>query len=485
MVNLSIIFIERITQTDFFTSGEKMTAVNSLDNSQLWNDCLKYIALRIKKHSYNTWFRHTKAGEKEDNENGKSGSLIIKVPNQFVADWLKGHYSDLIAEAINEIGGNGILYSFETYKCDEIPQTEMKLSIPQSYPESSDDLSQIPPPTCLNKRYCFDNMVVGDFNQFAHAAAVAVADAPGTTNYNPLFIYGGTGLGKTHLAQAIGHQVLKNSRNKKVIYASSEKFTSDFINSISTGTISSFSSKYRNADILLIDDIQFFSGKESTQEQFFHTFNDLYHAGKQIVLTSDRHPHETKGLEERLLSRFSSGLIADLQPPSMETRVAILRAKAEREKIAVPEDVLYFIADNISSNIRELEGCLNKLLAYASLEKVDINFEFAKRILGKETNRVRKEITVSLIQQKTAHYFRIDLSLMKARKKTAQVALARQIAMYLSRKFTSLSLKDIGEEFGGRDHSTVIHACELISKKIYENFELKEKVEAITAKMLN
>ncbi len=462
-----------------------MTAINSLDYNQLWNNCLKYIALRIKKHSYSTWFRHTKAGEKEKSEDGTSGSLIIKVPNQFVADWLKGHYSDLISEALDEVSGNGIAYSFETYKCDEISQTEMELSVPLSQSESTSVLPQMEPVTCLNKRYCFDNMVVGDFNQFAHAAAVAVADDPGTTNYNPLFIYGGTGLGKTHLAQAIGHRVLKNCRGKKVIYASSEKFTSDFINSISTGTISNFSSKYRNADVLLIDDIQFFSGKESTQEQFFHTFNDLYHTGKQIVLTSDRHPHETKGLEERLLSRFSSGLIADLQQPSMETRVAILRAKAERENITVPEDALYFIADNITSNIRELEGCFNKLLAYASLEKVEIDLEFAKRILAKEINKTRKEITVSLIQQKTAHYFRIEQSLMKARKKTAQIALARQIAMYLSRKFTSLSLKDIGEAFGGRDHSTVIHACELITKKIFENFELKEKVEAITAKIIN
>lgn len=466
-------------------TGENMAAINSFENNQVWNDCLKYIAIRIKKHSYNTWFRHTKAGNKNESENGKPGSFIIKVPNQFVADWLKGHYSDLISEALGEIGDNGIVYSFETYNCDEIPQTEMELSASSTLSETMQKLPQIPPANSLNKRYSFDNMVVGDFNQFAHAVAVAVADDPGATNYNPLFIYGGTGLGKTHLAQAIGHQVLKNNRNKKIIYASSEKFTSDFINSISTGTISSFSSKYRNADVLLIDDIQFFSGKESTQEQFFHTFNDLYHSGKQIVLTSDRHPHETKGLEERLLSRFSSGLIADLQQPTMEARVAILRAKAERERITIPEEALYFIADNVTSNIRELEGCLNKLLAYASLEKVEIDLEFAKRILGKEIKKTRKQITVSLIQQKTAEYFHIEQKLMKARKKTAQIALARQIAMYLTRKYTSLSLKDIGDAFGGRDHSTVIHACELITKKIYENFDLKEKVEAITAKLLN
>lgn len=462
-----------------------MTAINSFNDNQLWDDCLKYIALRIKKHSYNTWFKHTKAESKDQGDNGQSGSLIIKVPNRFVADWLKGHYSDLIAEAIGEVGCDEVAYSFETYRSDEMPQTEMELAGSQTQSVSSGTPPPIPVTNGLNQRYNFDNLVVGDFNQFAHAAAVAVADDPGATNYNPLFIYGGTGLGKTHLAQAIGHQVLKNNRGKKIIYASSEKFTSDFINSISTGTISSFSSKYRNADVLLIDDIQFFSGKESTQEQFFHTFNDLYHAGKQIVLTSDRHPHETKGLEERLLSRFSSGLIADLQKPTMETRVAILRAKTDREKTAIPEDALYFIADNITSNIRELEGCLNKLLAYASLEKVEIDLEFAKRILRKEISRTRKEITVSLIQQKTSEYFHIEQNLMKARKKTAQIAQARQIAMYLTRKYTPLSLKDIGDAFGGRDHSTVIHACDLITKKIYENYELKEKVEAITAKLLN
>ncbi len=457
-----------------------MTAINNFDNCQIWNDCLKYIALRIKKHSFNTWFRHTKAG------NGHSNGFTIIVPNQFVSDWLRGHYADLINEALIEIAKTEIQYHFETANKDDLAQTEMELVPPsRSLPPPAEISRPSAGANCLNARYCFDNLVVGDFNQFAHAAAIAVADSPGATKYNPLFIYGGTGLGKTHLAQAIGNYVLKNSRGKNIIYASSETFTSDFINSISTGTISSFSSKYRSADVLLLDDIQFFSGKESTQEQFFHTFNDLYHAGKQIVLTSDRHPHETKGLEERLLSRFSSGLVADLQSPTLETRVAILRARVEREKMMIPEDVLYFVADNITSNIRDLEGCLNRLMAYASLEKVEISLEFAKRVLGKEIRQTRKQLTVPYIQQKTAEYFRIDPALLKARKKTARIAQARQIAMYLCRKYTSLSLKDIGDAFGGRDHSTVIHACELISRKICDDFELKEKVEAISSKILN
>jgi chromosomal replication initiator protein len=311
-----------------------------------------------------------------------------------------------------------------------------------------------------------------------------VAEAPGKTNYNPLLIYGGTGLGKTHLAQAIGHYIYENFPQKRVMYATSEKFTSDFINSISNGTIANFTTQYRSADVLLVDDIQFFSGKESTQEQFFHTFNDLHQSGKQIVLTSDRHPKETKGLEERLLSRFSSGLVADLQPPDLETRIAILRRRTEREGVALPEDVLYFIADNVTTNIRELEGSLTRLLAYASLDKAKVDLDFAIKVLGKEIIRPRREVTISEIQKKTAEIFKIDQTMMTAKKKSAEIALARQVAMYLARRHTHFSLKGIGEAFGGRDHSTVIHACELVERKVGSDFIFREKVESVAAFLL-
>jgi len=451
-----------------------MASKESFKNCQLWDSCLKYISLRVKKQSYNTWFRPTYGKQPEQDR------LNIIVPNQFVADWLDRHYSDLICEAISETNGRALDYKIETGLTPaSIPQTEIDFRPRPAAPIASRSDGS------LGDRYRFDNFVVGSFNQFAHAAAMAVAESPGETSYNPLFIYGGSGLGKTHLLQAIGHNILNNLQGKKILYASSEKFTSDFIAALSNGTAASFTAKYRNVDVLLIDDIQFFSRKESTQEQFFHTFNDLYHAGKQIVLTSDRHPKDTRGLEERLLSRFSSGLVADLQAPDLETRVAILRMRTDREKITVPDDVLYFIADNVTSNIRELEGHLNRLLAYASLEKVGIDLEFAQRVLGKDIFRPRKEITVAAIQKKTADFFKIEQVMMISKKKTSQVAQARQVAMFLTRKHTRLSLKSIGEAFGGRDHSTVIHACDLISKKIEEDLDLRLKVESLSSALLS
>ncbi len=446
-----------------------MTTVVKSNNCRLWGECLNYISLRIKNSTYSTWFKHTR-GEMDE-----TGQLRIIVQNNFVADWLTGKFSELIGEAIREVNGGPLKYAFEIMEPGEVTaQTEI-------------EFHHIPPPArpvhneCnLNERYRFDNFVVGDFNQFAHAVAVAVAESPGKTNYNPLLIYGGTGLGKTHLAQAVGHFIKDKSRDTRVIYATSEKFTSDFINSISNGTISSFTTQYRTADVLMIDDIQFFSGKESTQEQFFHTFNDLHQSGKQIILTSDRHPKDTKGLEERLLSRFSSGLVADLQPPNMEARVAILRRRTEAESISIPEDVLYFIANNVTTNIRELEGCFNRLLAYASLEKAPITLEFAVRILGKELTRGRKDVTIDEIKKKTAEFFKIDPAMLTAKKKTSEIALARQVAMFLSRKYTQSSLKIIGDAFGGRDHSTVIHACNLIEERTSSDLNFREKLNTLT-----
>ncbi len=455
-----------------------MPAKPSGDQNQLWELSLNYISLRIKGHSFNTWFKHTRA--EEDN-----GHLKIIVPNNFVADWLHNHYAQLINEALQEVGGREIPYIFETdgngreqTEIEFYPVTHPVPAIPGGHGNSNGNGGGT-----LNDQYRFENLVVGDFNQFAHAVAVAVAEAPGATKYNPLTIYGGTGLGKTHLAQAIGLYVLSNHKSKKVMYASSEKFTSDFINSLSNGTVASFTSKYRSVDVLLIDDIQFFSGKESTQEQFFHTFNDLFHSGKQIVLTSDRHPRDTKGLEERLLSRFSSGLVADLQPPDLETRVAILRHKTAREEVPLAEDVLYFVADHVTSNIRELEGCLTRLLAFASLEKKPVDLEFAQRVLGKEFLCRKKEVTIPGIIKETCQVFRVDPNLMISRRKTSEIALARQVAMYLSRKFTPSSLKTIGDSFGGRDHSTVIHACDLVANRIGEDFGFKDKVDTIAAKI--
>ncbi len=443
----------------------------------IWDDCLKYISRRMKEQSFNTWLKVTKG------ETGGNGDFNIIVPNQFVADWIRGHYRDLIEEAFLEVHGHKYDIRFIVSKNSE---PEQQVSIDFLHP--SNNLTPAKPIEAykhnLNDKYKFESLVVGNFNQFAYAASKAVAEGPGMTQYNPLLIYGGTGLGKTHLAQAIGHWIIGMYPEKKVKYATSEKFTSDFISSISDGSISKFTRVYREVDVLIIDDIQFFSGKESTQEQFFHTFNTLYHLGKQIILTSDRAPKEIKGLEERLLPRFSCGLVTDLQAPDLEARTVILYKKIENQGISIPTEVITYIADKISTNIRELEGALIRLLAYTSLKKSPIDLETAQKVLADTINSHQKEITIEMIQKKTSEQFTIDRKMMIAKKKTSKIVLARQVAMYLSRTLTDNSLKSIGDAFGGRDHSTVIHACNLITNKIASNQTIKDKVDKISAALL-
>ncbi len=450
----------------------------NLSNSQEWKDCLEYMAHRVKEQSFNTWLKPTK-GQPTGN-----GDFKLAVPNQFVADWIDGHFRNVIEEAFREVlGGDYLLDYVISENLDPDQQVKMEFSTAQPVPQL-----QVKPAEQFNHnlsvRYQFDSLVVGDFNQFACAASMAVADAPGTTRYNPLFIYGGTGLGKTHIVQAIGHRILDLFPNKRVMYATSEKFTSDFIASISEGSVSDFTRAYRDVDALIIDDIQFFTGKESTQEQFFHTFNTLYHYGKQIILTSDRPTREIKGLEERLLSRFSWGLVTDLQAPDFENRTAILYKKLESEGTSLPDDVIRYVADNIKTNIRELEGTLIRLLAYASLKQVPIDLPLAQKLLSDSFVQSKKEVTIQMIQKKTADHFKIDPSMMKAKKKTSHIALARQVAMYLSRSLTNCSLKVIGGEFGGRDHSTVIHACDLVSKKMQAEASFREKIDKLSASLL-
>jgi len=434
------------------------------------------MARRMKPQSFNTWLRPTR-GEPTDN-----GDFKIAVHNQFVADWIDSHFRDLIDEALIEVLGEKlhVIYVLSgNSDCEE--QTSINFSSFESQPQP---VARPLKNHNLNSRYCFDTLVVGDFNQFAYAASMAVAEGPGMTKYNPLYIYGGTGLGKTHIVQAIGNQIFDMFPNKRVIYATSEQFTSDFIAAISGRSIADFTKMYRNVDVLIIDDIQFFTGKESTQEQFFHTFNSLYHSGKQIILSSDRPPKEIKGLEERLLSRFSWGLVTDLQAPDLENRTAILYKKLESEGTSLPDSVITYIADIISTNIRELEGSLIRILAYASLKNVPVDLEMAKKVLSDTIATNRKEVTIENIQKKTSEHFNINIDMMKAKKKTSNIALARQVAMYLSRSLTNNSLKYVGNEFGGRDHSTVIHACDLISKKMLNDPTLREKIDKITASLL-
>lgn len=432
---------------------------------------------RLKQQSYNTWLKPTK-GEPAGNDEFK-----IAVPNQFVADWIDEHFGELVQEAFGEVLGRKfeVVYVI-TGQNDDDDQTALNL---EPIPATS-QLQPLRPQYIhnLNDRYTFDTLVVGDFNQFACAASQAVAEAPGMTKYNPLYIYGGTGLGKTHIVQAIGHDIVDQYPNKRVMYATSEKFTSDFISAISDRSIADFTRVYRDVDVLIIDDIQFFTGKEGTQEQFFHTFNSLYHSGKQIILTSDRPPKDIKGLEERLLSRFSWGLVTDLQAPDLENRTAIIYKKLDTEGISIPPNVATYIADKVTSNIRELEGALNRLLAYASLKKVEVDIELAKKVLSDTLSNSRRELTIQSIQKKTADSFGIDPGLMTAKKKTAKVALARQVAMYLSRTLTDNSLKVIGGTFGGRDHSTVIHACDQVARRMADDPEFRERIDKISAALL-
>lgn len=452
--------------------------IQTISNSQQWRDCLDYIARRVNEQSFNTWLKPTK-GEPTDN-----GEFKIAVSNQFVADWIGSHFRELIDEAFQEVLGEkpSIIYVITGGNGDEEQTTlDFEASLSTYLPGNGNGNR---PRHNLNSRYQFDTLVVGDFNQFACAASMAVAEAPGMTKYNPLYIYGGTGLGKTHICHAIGNEIVNAFPEKRVMYATSEKFTNDFIAAISDRSIADFTKVYRDVDVLIIDDIQFFTGKESTQEQFFHTFNVLYHSGKQIILTSDRPPKEIKGLEDRLYSRFSWGLVTDLQAPDLENRTAIIYKKLESEGASLSPEVIRYTADQVSTNIRELEGALTRLLAYASLKKVPVDIEMARKVLADSVNTPHREVTIDAIIQKASEYFNVDSAMLSAKKKTADIALARQVAMYLSRSLTGSTLKAIGASFGGRDHSTVIHACDLISKRMATDASFREKIDNISASLL-
>ena len=335
----------------------------------------------------------------------------------------------------------------------------------------------------LNPRYTFDNFVKGDCNQLARAAALAVANNPGGTSFNPLVIYGGVGLGKTHLIQAIGNYVVANRKAKRVLYVSSEKFTVDFVEAIQKDKVGEFSNFYRSVDVLIVDDIQFFAGKEKTQDNFFHTFNALHQLRKQIVLSCDRPPRELKGLDERLISRFQWGLVADIQPPDLETRIAILKKKSEDSGIELSQEVIEYIATHITSNIRELEGCLVSLLAKASLENREINLELAKEVVRTIVKDSNVKVSIEEIQRVVCEHFGIPSDMIRAKTRKQEVVVARQIAMYLCKELTDASFKTIGLHFGGRDHSTVIHACQSVEEEMKKSEKFRNIVEQIKRKI--
>ncbi len=438
----------------------------------LWKLVLTEVEKKVSKPSFETWLKATKANEL------RNDVIVITAPNEFARDWLEDHYSDLISDTIEELTGTRLIPKFVIPNHDE-KEDDFRDKFVQRKAKSSVDKPSYSAKTMLNEKYTFDTFVIGSGNRFAHAASLAVAEAPAKA-YNPLFIYGGVGLGKTHLMHAIGHYVLEHNPDAKVVYLSSEKFTNEFINAIRDNKAAHFRDKYRNVDVLLIDDIQFLAGKEQTQEEFFHTFNALHEESKQIVISSDRTPKEIPTLEDRLRSRFEWGLITDITPPDLETRIAILRKKAKAENLDIPNEVMLYIANQIDTNIRELEGALIRVVAYASLINQDMTADLAAEALKDIIpNSKPKVLTIHDIQKKVAEKFGVKLEDFKARKRTRAVAFPRQIAMYLSRELTDSSLPKIGSEFGGRDHTTVIHAHEKISAMMAEDEEFNRKIKEI------
>jgi len=436
-------------------------------SQEMWQQVLSIIQTKLSKPSFDTWFKATKASFRSE------GLLVITAPTTFAAEWLESRYTKLVRTTLFEYLGRQVDLQFviEENKPPE-PAAPYPTMLQQQPAVQEETFSHM-----LNSKYTFDTFVIGANNRFAHAASLAVAEAPAKA-YNPLFLYGGVGLGKTHLMHAIGHYILEHNPSTRVLYISSEKFTNEFINAIRDNRGESFRIKYRNIDVLLIDDIQFLAGKEQTQEEFFHTFNALHEERKQIIISSDRPPKEIPTLEERLRSRFEWGLITDIQPPDLETRIAILRKKAKAENLDIPNEAMVYIANQIDTNIRELEGALIRVVAYSSLINQDISSHLAAEALKDIIPSGRpKMITIQDIQARVGEFYGLKLEDFKARKRTKAVAFPRQIAMYLSRELTDYSLPKIGDAFGGRDHTTVIHAHDKIAQQLLIDQELYKIVQ--------
>jgi len=447
--------------------------------SEVWQQCLDLLELQLPPSSIESWVRKTKPIAVVDD------TIIVGVQGEFAKDRMETRYGALIRRNLRDITKRNLTVKFvanpnvleDPKPAAAAPEPSPAPPITPSVTTSHDGLAK------LNPRYTFDTFVVGNSNRFAHAASLAVAETPARA-YNPLFIYGGVGLGKTHLMHAIGHYVISQNPSTRVAYMSTETFTNEFINALRDNSTSEFQNKYRHVDVLLIDDIQFLAGKDRTQEEFYHTFNAIHEANKQIVISSDRPPKEIPTLEDRLRSRFEWGLICDIQPPDLETRIAILRKKAQLEHMEVPDDVLDYIATNIETNIRELEGALTRIVAYAGMMRSPITLEMATVALKDILPPHRpKQITIDLIKQVVSEHYNIKMQDFVARNRSRAVAFPRQVAMYLSRELTDSSLPKIGEEFGGRDHTTVIHACERIAQDIKNDPAFAATVEQLVARI--
>lgn len=440
------------------------------DHTELWRKVMEGLEKELSAVSVDRWFRHLQPSAIVND------TLIIDVPDDFFRKWIVDHYLDPLNSAFAATGSP--VRQFELKINPRKPEPE---AAPSARPaaarapagQAGGTASASKPEPALNPRYTFDEFVVGPSNRFAHAASLAVSEQPAKA-YNPLFIYGPVGLGKTHLMQAIGHAVQERSPGSNVLYITSEKFTNELINSIQNRTTLRFREKFRNVDILLIDDIHFIGGKEATQEEFFHTFNALYDAHKQIVVSSDRPPKEINHLEERLVSRFEWGLVTDIQPADFETRAAILRKKAQRDGINIPDSVTCFIAEKVQSNIRELEGALNRVVAYSHFISRSITDALAHEALKNFIQETEKKITIGVIQRKVAEHFNLKQAELIAKRRTKNVVLPRQMAMFLARELTSFSLPEIGDQFGGRDHSTVLYACDKIRTAVEKDGDIQK-----------
>jgi len=451
-----------------------------MDAKQVWRAALGELQVSLSPANYETWLKDTQLVDVDGDR------FRVAAPNGFAKDWLENRYRSLIAQTLARVVGYSVNVEFEVRELDPEAPVEVGTQEEAARPEGS--RVRLEPGRVgategggvnLNSRYTFRTFIVGSANRLAHAASLSVAERPGEA-YNPLFLYGGVGLGKTHLMHAVGNAVVQRFPRKKVVYATSEKFTNDFITSIQQGRIDDFRARYRQIDLLLIDDIQFIADKERTQEEFFHTFNAIHEDGKQIVLSSDRPPKQIVTLEERLRSRFEWGLIADLTAPDLETRIAILRTKSEEQGVRVDHEALEFIARKVVSNIRELEGALNRIVAYASMQGMPINVDLAQAVLSNVLYSPRKRaVTPERIAMAVSDYYDVDLEVLRGKKRDRAVVVPRQIAMYLMREETDVSLLRIGAELGGRDHSTVLHACRKIDQEASRNEELRRELAAV------
>jgi len=435
------------------------------DSLKVWQQAQHYLKDRLGETSFSTWILPLKPSTHNQHD------ILLAAPDIFFKEWVERHYKQLIQEAVNSASPNlAVRVHLESVKqaLQESPSASSQIKLPEQQGATN-----------LNPRYTFENFVVGPSNRHAHAYSLAVAESPSKA-YNPLFIYGGVGLGKTHLIQAICNQVKGRAKeNLKICYMSSERFTNELIDAIQHRSTAAFRQRYRNVDVLVIDDIHFIAGKESTQEEFFHTFNTLYDAHKQIVFSSDRPPKEISNLQDRLVSRFGWGLTTDIQPPDLETRVAILKKKIEREPVSIPDEVIFFIAQLIKTNIRELEGALIRTIAYSLLEEKPITLDLAKEVLKDLLKEPKKLITVDFIQRCVAEEFGITLHELKTRRRNKQIVLPRQVAMYLTRELTELSLPEIGDSFGGKDHTTVLHSYNKVKMDLKSQEQLREKVDRV------